>query len=263
MKTCSRPALFAASLFLSLTLFQNVHAQSILFDNGVGGAADIDDALQSDADPLPEFGNLVSIAADDFMVSADAEITTLQWIGVYVVNNTPPAMDEFIVRIYEDDNGPVGSPIATFDVGSSVNRTQSPATFMGLLNIFDFSAEISFKATANTTYWLSIDAQSFGDTNDTWFWGTSSARGNANTSADIGQTWAPFGQSLSLVLLGNEATAGVPGDVNCDGVVDLLDVGPFVDLITSGGFSDKADLNMDGAVDLLDVSLFVDLITGG
>lgn len=52
------------------------------------------------------------------------------------------------------------------------------------------------------------------------------------------------------------------GDVNCDGSVDLLDVGPFVDAVTSGEFNTKADINSDGAVDLLDVSPFVDLLTG-
>ena len=53
------------------------------------------------------------------------------------------------------------------------------------------------------------------------------------------------------------------GDVNCDGVVDLLDVAPFVDLLTTGGFSDKADVNQDGVVDLLDVDPFVDILLGG
>ncbi len=53
------------------------------------------------------------------------------------------------------------------------------------------------------------------------------------------------------------------GDVNCDGVVDLLDVNPFVDLIINGGFSEKADINEDGFVDLLDVDPFVQLLTGG
>ena len=52
------------------------------------------------------------------------------------------------------------------------------------------------------------------------------------------------------------------GDVNCDGEVNLLDVTPFVDLLTSGGYSNKADINGDGAVDLLDVTPFVDLLTG-
>ena len=54
----------------------------------------------------------------------------------------------------------------------------------------------------------------------------------------------------------------VLGDVNLDGVVNLLDVQPFVDLLTSGGYQADADINQDGVVDLLDVLPFVDLLTG-
>lgn len=57
-------------------------------------------------------------------------------------------------------------------------------------------------------------------------------------------------------------TAVILGDVNLDGVVNLLDVSPFVDLITSGGYQIEADINKDGAVDLLDVAPFVNLLTG-
>ena len=53
------------------------------------------------------------------------------------------------------------------------------------------------------------------------------------------------------------------GDVNCDGVVDLLDVAPFVDLISTGVFSPKADFNGDGEVSLLDVAPFVAAVAGG
>ena len=55
----------------------------------------------------------------------------------------------------------------------------------------------------------------------------------------------------------------VLGDVNCDGEVNLLDVAPFVDLISAGGFSVKADINEDGSVNLLDVAPFVALLSGG
>ncbi len=51
------------------------------------------------------------------------------------------------------------------------------------------------------------------------------------------------------------------GDVNGDGSVNLLDVAPFVDLVTAGGFLAEADINQDKSVDLLDVSPFVDLLT--
>ena len=78
----------------------------------------------------------------------------------------------------------------------------------------------------------------------------------------------PIGGSATMtldgvVVLNGELPAGVIGDVNCDGMVDLLDVSPFVQLLASGGFSDKADINADGVVDLLDVSPFVALLAGG
>ena len=58
-------------------------------------------------------------------------------------------------------------------------------------------------------------------------------------------------------------SAGILGDVNCDGSIDLLDVGPFIDTILNGEFDPKADINQDTFVDLLDVGPFVDLLTGG
>ena len=53
------------------------------------------------------------------------------------------------------------------------------------------------------------------------------------------------------------------GDVNMDGMVNLLDVAPFVEVLVGGGFSCEADANQDGMVDLLDVAPFIDLISGG
>jgi hypothetical protein len=52
------------------------------------------------------------------------------------------------------------------------------------------------------------------------------------------------------------------GDINQDGVVNLLDVGPFVELLTAGVFEKAADINGDGQVNLLDVGPFVDLLDG-
>jgi hypothetical protein len=53
------------------------------------------------------------------------------------------------------------------------------------------------------------------------------------------------------------------GDVNQDGVVSLLDVTAFVDLLSAGEFQCEADINMDGFVTLLDVDFFVELLSGG
>ena len=51
------------------------------------------------------------------------------------------------------------------------------------------------------------------------------------------------------------------GDVNLDGEVNLLDVAPFVNVVTEGQFQIEADVNRDNAVDLLDVGPFVELLT--
>ena len=53
------------------------------------------------------------------------------------------------------------------------------------------------------------------------------------------------------------------GDINGDGIVNLMDVGPFVQLLVLGEFSPLADINEDGVVDLLDVDPFVDILFGG
>ena len=54
-----------------------------------------------------------------------------------------------------------------------------------------------------------------------------------------------------------------PGDVNCDGAVNLLDVGPFVDALSNGIFNPAADINQDGMVNLLDVGPFIELLSDG
>lgn len=64
-----------------------------------------------------------------------------------------------------------------------------------------------------------------------------------------------------FVQIGEEIVAG-SGDVNGDGTVTLLDVGPFVDRIVNGDFSCAADCNLDGVVNLLDVGPFVSKLTG-
>ena len=51
------------------------------------------------------------------------------------------------------------------------------------------------------------------------------------------------------------------GDINRDGLVDLLDVGPFVQLLQRGDFQIEADINGDGLVNLNDVAGFVELLS--
>ena len=67
---------------------------------------------------------------------------------------------------------------------------------------------------------------------------------------------------LLLAVMCSPAAALELGDVNQDGAVDLLDVGPFVAVLSSGQYQAEADCNQDGAVNLLDVNPFIDLVSG-
>ena len=51
-----------------------------------------------------------------------------------------------------------------------------------------------------------------------------------------------------------------------DGVVNFLDISPFITVLTMGNmgeFQAQADLNDDGIVNFLDISPFIIALTGG
>lgn len=63
----------------------------------------------------------------------------------------------------------------------------------------------------------------------------------------------------------------IPGDMNCDGSVDLVDVGPFISALLDPDeyaneypdcYIGRADINEDGSVDLTDVEPFIKLLIG-
>ena len=57
--------------------------------------------------------------------------------------------------------------------------------------------------------------------------------------------------------------AVILGDVNGDGVVNGLDVQPFIDVLLPGDYQAEADMNEDLAVNGLDVDPFVAAVVGG
>ena len=53
------------------------------------------------------------------------------------------------------------------------------------------------------------------------------------------------------------------GDVNLDGVINMLDIDPFIDRLGTGTYQAEADCNQDGVVNLLDVEPFIAILAGG
>ena len=53
------------------------------------------------------------------------------------------------------------------------------------------------------------------------------------------------------------------GDVNMDGIVNFLDISPFIIALSSPeGAPDEADCNCDGVVNFLDISVFINILAG-
>lgn len=65
------------------------------------------------------------------------------------------------------------------------------------------------------------------------------------------------GVSAASICLRERFSAG---DMNQDGVVNLLDVALFVEAITVGDYDGQADVNCDGLLNLSDVAPFVDIL---
>ena len=50
-------------------------------------------------------------------------------------------------------------------------------------------------------------------------------------------------------------------DVNLDGIVNFLDIAPFIAILTNNTYQIEADVNQDGVVSFLDISFFITELT--
>ena len=90
------------------------------------------------------------------------------------------------------------------------------------------------------------------------FWGFTDRTKTYNTISicNVGGAGDSRGFDDFLVAFGTQI-----GDINRDGFVDLLDVEPFVEVLSNGHSQNEADINRDGVVNLLDIAPFVELLT--
>ena len=165
----------------------------------------------------------------DFGARGDFEDTDFIIVTASIDGGTPQVLIELLAD--EED-----VHIYAYEDGVTTEELADPMKIDGVIvdnNIANFSAPISGTGSVLT---LTFDCSNNG--------------GDETMVVD------------NLEITGDEGKGGMLGDVNCDGVVNLLDVAPFVDLVSLGEFSAKADINGDGDVDLLDVAPFVALLAG-
>lgn len=73
--------------------------------------------------------------------------------------------------------------------------------------------------------------------------------------------YEPYIRPAGAHLVGEIPVPVLLGDVNRDGVVDFLDISPFISVLSSGGFQLEADVNQDGLVNFLDISPFIAILS--
>ena len=64
-------------------------------------------------------------------------------------------------------------------------------------------------------------------------------------------------QAAAILATPFEDTDVLLGDVNRDGLVNFLDISPFIGVLSAQGDQAEADLNEDGSVSFLDISPFI------
>ena len=110
---------------------------------------------------------------------------------------------------------------------------------------------------------LRVGIDTSNDFDHSWWYGNGFFDGYENPAACDGEL---------MLYLELYETAGLPGDMNCDGNVDFFDIDPFVLAVTDPAaylatHADcdimNADLNDDGEVNFFDIDPFVLLIVGG
>jgi hypothetical protein len=131
--------------------------------------------------------------------------------------------------------------------------------------------------TANTVEWTADASYAVNQNANALRWGTSytfeftANSGPQDVSAEL-QLFKPGTPSSITGPMRAPMAANLVGDMNCDGVISVSDIGPFVLAVTDpaayeAAFPDcdldNADANGDGIVTVSDIGPFVSLVTGG
>ena len=136
-----------------------------------------------------------------------------------------------------------------------------------LRRMFDMNSDGTLDIDDTERWLLEAGQYAFGDANldgivdqtdiDIW-----SLHQSTNTTrwdeADFNRDGIVDGLDLDII----QANLSVLGDVNLDGVVNFLDISPFINVLSAQAFQAEADIDGNGEVDFFDISPFIALLSG-
>ena len=151
-------------------------------------------------------------------------------IGIWDANGT---------LLVSDDDGGVGlKSSATIDLADGVY----------------FVAISEFNSTFEDGFINSGSAFEFGDIETAVL----NINGNPLGSTQIGEGPSLQETGFFRIVVGDP----ILGDVNRNGIVNFLDIAPFINVLSASGFQPQADTNGDGGVNFLDISAFILILSG-
>ena len=198
------------------------------------------------------------------------------------------AQPNLLLQIDADGvRGGLADSFGTPNPGTAANRAQTPGVIEASLNDgYSFTATysptdiiytVSNIVTVNETGAEPVGATSFTYSFSDAVAGDPSLSGAlddyvANYSTLVGDSFAYFSHQNSSggtsttfsdfeIAVMTTGTV-LLGDVNTDGVVDFLDISPFIAILAVGGFQEEADIDQNGSVDFLDISPFIQILSG-
>lgn len=94
-----------------------------------------------------------------------------------------------------------------------------------------------------------------------WYVGSPQFSAFAPDTVHYSQLGAESLAQWQVAALLTLAEVGELGDCNFDGVMNFLDIAPFISILISGVYIEEADCNEDGYVNLLDINPFIETLS--
>jgi hypothetical protein len=186
------------------------------------------------------------------------------------------SLDGFSVWLWNnDDSG--GEPSITFtlrtdDGSNGESRPSSTVLETWTINVpntgvfqpaeFIFESDVHTALTGGQRYWIAAESQAAGGLDPVWAWAANDSGVSTNTDFQTGE-WYPApeqGAVATLTVIGT-LTGGIPGDVNGDGSVDLLDLAlllsSFGQCSGDAGYVEDADFDGTGCIELGDLTVLL------
>lgn len=253
----------------TVTTSTAVPTSNLLISQAVGGSQYLVDAARD-----PGQGQTFALAAD-FTIEA---ITVQIGSDNRGAQGTAEDAAALSLNIYQVPSDPeTGDPVLTLDsttllasisdsTAATFDASDAGTTPLYLTFALDSASTTTLGTlSANTLYAFTVTSSSATDpsfrierspdASDSFADGNGIFTGPTNVP-----TLRPTDDAV-FFLQGTMSSAFETGDVNCDGDINFLDIGPFIEVLSTGTFEDKADIDRNTEVDFLDIGPFIALLS--